>query len=778
VNTIAADLKMSRDCARLSKELPQHGLQQMPKDSDTHDLATAEGSAFECFDLEQVVRAISAATGVAERQVRAAIELLDDGNTLPFIARYRKEATGGLDETALRKIEDALAKAHELADRKATILRTIDQQGLLTPELRRQIDQCQDKQVLEDLYLPFKPKRRTRAAMARERGLQPLADLLLQQRTLGRPRSEVLRPFVKPESDVPDEQAALDGACDIVAERWSENLETRRWLNEQASGFGRIHSQVKRDKKADAAKFEMYFDHQEPVKRVPSHRLLAMKRGEAEGLLRVGVELDDDYVLGKLTPRLVTNRQFEFYRELLKTAEDCYQRLLLPATESATLQQLKEQADEEAIQVFAQNLRELLLAAPAGPRVTMGIDPGFRTGCKVAVVDGTGKFVESRTIYPTPPRSDVAGAAATLRDLIARHKVQLIAIGNGTASRETDAFVSGLLKELRAENEGVEPPTKVMVSESGASIYSASELAGREYPDLDLTVRGAISIAHRLQDPLAELVKIDPKSIGVGQYQHDVNQALLRRALQREVESCVNSVGVELNMASSSLLAHVAGIGPKLAERIVEHRDATGPFDSRQRLLDVPKLGRKVFEQAAGFLRIRDGRDPLDNSAVHPESYRVVEKMAAKLGVATRQLMGNASLVGRLDAREFVDTNCGLPTVEDILAELAKPGRDPRSEFKVAQFADGVNDLEDLKPGMILEGVITNVTKFGAFVDLGVHQDGLIHISELANEYVRTPSDVVAVGDLVRVKVLDVDLQRRRIAVSRKQARSGDSPAR
>ena len=450
--------------------------------------------------------------------------------------------------------------------------------------------------------------------------------------------------------------------------------------------------------------------------------------------------------------------------------EDCYQRLLLPATESATLQELKEQADDEAIQVFAQNLRELLLAPPAGPRVTMGIDPGFRTGCKVAVVDGTGKFLESRTIFPTPPRNDVAGATATLRDLIARHDVQLIAIGNGTASRETDAFVSGLLKELSLKSDGGQPLTKVMVSESGASIYSASELAAREYPDLDVTVRGAISIAHRLQDPLAELVKIDPKSIGVGQYQHDVNQTLLRRGLEREVQSCVNSVGVDVNMASSSLLAHVAGIGPKLAERIVEHRDAHGRFDCRQRLLDVPKLGRKVFEQAAGFLRIRDGRQPLDNSAVHPESYHVVEKMAAKLGVATSQLVGNATLAAKLDAQDFVDEHCGLPTVEDILAELAKPGRDPRSEFKVAQFAEGVNDLEDLKAGMILEGVITNVTKFGAFVDLGVHQDGLIHISELANQYVQAPSDVVSVGDVVRVKVLDVDLQRRRIAVSRKQA--------
>ena len=515
----------------------------------------------------------------------------------------------------------------------------------------------------------------------------------------------------------------------------------------------------------------MYFDHQEAVKRVPSHRLLAMKRGEADGLLRVGIELDDEYVMRKLKPQLASNRQFEFHRELLATVEDCYQRLLLPATESAKLQELKENADDEAIQVFIQNMRELLLAPPAGPRVTMGIDPGFRTGCKVAVVDGTGKFLESTTIFPTPPRSDTAGAASKVRELISRHNVQLIAIGNGTASRETDLFVGDLLKEIKVETNDAKTDqlTKVVVSESGASIYSASELASREYPDLDLTVRGAISIAHRLQDPLAELVKIDPKSIGVGQYQHDVNQKWLKRGLEREVESCVNSVGVDANMASSSLLSHVAGIGPKLAERIVEHRDANGEFKSRKQLLDVPKLGRKVFEQAAGFLRIRQGHQPLDNSAVHPESYHVVEKMAADLGVKSSQLVGNDNLVAKLDPEKFVSDRCGLPTVKDIIDELTKVGRDPRSEFKVAHFAEGVNNLEDLKEGMVLEGSITNVTKFGAFVDLGVHQDGLIHISELANEYIQSPSEVVSVGDIVRVKVLEVDLQRRRIAVSKKQ---------
>jgi uncharacterized protein len=527
-------------------------------------------------------------------------------------------------------------------------------------------------------------------------------------------------------------------------------------------------AQVKRGKKDPASKFAMYFDHAEPVARVPSHRLLAMMRGEAEGMLHIGVQLQDDAVLVKLKGQLARNRAFEFYAELLRTVEDCYSRLLLPATETAILQQLKEAADEEAIAVFARNLRELLLAAPAGPKVTIGIDPGFPTGCKVAVVDGTGKFVASTTIYPTAPRNDVEGAGDALKALIDKYDVKLLAIGNGTAARETDVFVGNLLSRIGSK------VTKVMVSESGASIYSASEIAGREYPHLDVTVRGAISIAHRLQDPLAELVKCDPKSIGVGQYQHDVNQTLLRKCLDREVESCVNLVGVDVNLASAPLLSAVAGIGPKLAQRIVEHRDAHGQFASRQQLLEVSKLGPKVFEQAAGFMRIRDGDEPLDNSAVHPESYFVVRKMAARLQTSVRELVGNCELAGRLVAKEFVDDRVGLPTVQDILAELAKPGRDPRSEFQVATFAEGVNALEDLSPGMTLEGVVTNVTRFGAFVDVGVHQDGLVHISELADRFVEDPSDVVSVGDVVRVKVLQVDLDRRRIALSRKQAKAND----
>ena len=636
---------------------------------------------FDCFDLDKTIAAIAADLGVAAERVRAAIELLEAGNTIPFIARYRKEATQGLDEIALRAIEDALSKARELAARKATILKTIDEQGQLTDELRRQIETCNDKKVLEDLYLPFKPKRRTRATLARERGLQPLADILLRQERLGKSRSEVLRPFVSPDKEVPDESAALQGACDIVAEQWSEDARTRGWLAKHAAQSGQVVSKVKRGKKEEGSKFEMYFEHQELCKRVPSHRFLAMKRGEAEGVLRVGIALDDDYVGQRLKEDLVRNPQFEFHRDLLSTVDDCYQRLLLPATESAVLQELKERADEEAIGVFAKNLRELLLAPPAGPKVTIGIDPGFRTGCKVAVVDGTGKYLANTAIYPTPPRNDTAKAAATLKDLITRFDARLIAIGNGTASRETDGFVTKLLREEKLD------VTKVMVSESGASIYSASEMAVKEHPDLDVTVRGALSIARRLQDPLAELVKIDPKAIGVGQYQHDVNQSQLKKSLDWEVESCVNSVGVDVNMASAPLLSYVAGIGPKLAEGIVAYRNANGRFEQRSQIRKVPKLGPKAYEQAAGFLRIRDGSQPLDNSAVHPESYSVVERMASSLNVKTSQTGGQCR-IGHHGSRqrEFVDGQVGLPTVRDILSELAKPGRDPRSEFKIAKF--------------------------------------------------------------------------------------------
>jgi uncharacterized protein len=708
------------------------------------------------------IRQLARELQLAEERVVAAARLLAEGNTVPFIARYRKEATGGLDEIALRAIEDGMERAEALAARKVTVLKSITEQGLLTPELQRKIAACTDLRSLEDLYLPFKPKRRTRATIAREQGLQPLADLLLAQQTLHRSPAAILKPYIAPERGVPDADTALQGGLDIVAEQWSENAETRSWLLQQAQKFGRLVSKVKRGKKEEGVKFEAYFEHSESVAKAPGHRVLAMLRGVDEGFLNVSIELDPDRERLELRRRLVTNRQFEFHQDLLKAVDDCYERLLLPAVESATLQWMKERADDEAIAIFGKNLRELLMAAPAGPRVTLGIDPGFRTGCKIAVVDGTGKFLDQRTIYPTPPTADIAGAGRTLLELINKHQVELIAIGNGTASRETDAFVSDLIRQHAL------PVTKAIISESGASIYSASDIAIKEFPDLDVTVRGAISIARRLQDPLSELVKTDPKSIGVGQYQHDVNQVLLRKCLDRVVESCVNLVGVDLNMASEPLLSYVAGIGPKLAANVVAFRNQNGRFTSRQQLLEVPKLGKKAFEQAAGFLRIREGQEPLDNSAVHPEAYELVTQMAKDLGISSRNLVGNLGLSQRLDPNRFVNKKFGLPTVVDIIAELGKPGRDPRSEFRAVKFHEHVNKLEDLTPNLVLEGVVTNVTHFGAFVDIGVHQDGLIHISQLSNEFVKDPNDIVSVGDLVRVKVLEVDVPRKRISLTRK----------
>lgn len=714
------------------------------------------------FDRDAALAAIAAKLSIAVGRVAAAVELLEAGNTIPFVARYRKEATGGLDEVALRAIEDAIETAVALANRRSTVLNSIAEQGLLTDDLRRQIETCTDIQTLEIIYLPYKPKRRTRATAAREKGLQPLANLLLLQTESNRGKQAVLQPFVNAEKDVPDAESALQGALDIVAEQWSEDVETRAWMVAQAFSTGRIRSQVKRGKREDADKFEQYVDHREPAKRIPSHRLLAMMRGEAEGVLRVEVELDDDHAVNDLKAKCVPNHKLLFHQELRSTVDDCYLRLLMPATQSSVLATLKQKADEEAIAVFGKNLNELLMAAPAGQRVTIGIDPGFRTGCKVAVVDSTGKYLANTTIYPTPPKSDIESAERDLLKLISKYNVELIAIGNGTASRETDAFVGDMTRK-HALN-----VTKVMVSESGASIYSASELAGKEFPDLDITVRGAISIARRLQDPLAELVKADPKSIGVGQYQHDVNQTLLRKCLDRVVESCVNRVGVDLNTASVPLLSHVAGIGPKLAAGIVEYRDFNGRFTDRKQLTKVPKLGKKAFEQAAGFLRIREGSQPLDNSAVHPECYPIVDRMAKTLGANTKALVGNATLSSKLKPEDYVDGPHGIPTIIDIITELGKPGRDPRSEFRAVQFDDSVSCIEDLKPGLILEGVITNVTHFGAFIDLGVHQDGLIHISQLSDQYVSDPSDIVAVGDVVKVKVLDVDIPRKRISVTRK----------
>ena len=720
-----------------------------------------EKSAGFVFSVVDFCRQVAADLKVSIDQIEGAVRLLEDGNTIPFIARYRKEATRGLDERQLRAIEDMLVRAKELAARKNTILKTIAEQGQLTAALRTEIEQCTDSRVLEDLYLPYRPKKRTRAAMARERGLQPLADILLGQQRLWGTRRDVLKSFINPEKDVADEDAAIRGACDIVAETWAETPANRQWMVEQVQR-GELVSTVKKGKAEEGSKFENYFDCHERVSKMPAHRFLAMQRGEAEGILRVSLSLDDETQQRHLKSRLIMNPSFEFRTELEETVSDCYKRLLRPAGESVLMQQLKEKADAEAVQVFAKNMRDLLMASPAGPQVTIGIDPGFRTGCKVAVVDETGQFLTSETIYPTPPREEKEKAVATLLRLIRDYKATLISIGNGTASRETDQFVSDLIRQHGLKT------TKVIVNEAGASVYSASETAIEEYPDLDVTVRGAVSIAHRLQDPLSELVKIDPQSIGVGQYQHDVDQTMLKKALDREVESCVNSVGVDVNTASPSLLSYVAGIGAVLAKRIVAFRNEHGAFKSRSELLKVPRFGQKAFEQAAGFLRIRDGIQPLDNSAVHPEQYRLVKTMAANLQTDVKTLIGNEPLVASLNVADLISVAGGEFTVRDVLHELARPGRDPRSEFKVATFSESIHEISDLHVGMTLEGVITNVTKFGAFVDIGVHQDGLSHISQLADRFVRDPSEIVAVGDIVKVTVMEIDPDRRRIALSRK----------
>ncbi|MFO0429131.1 MAG: Tex family protein [Planctomyces sp.] len=712
------------------------------------------------FDLSHFCRSTAAILSVNEGQVAKAVDLLDDGNTIPFIARYRKEATNGLNEIHLRTIEDQMASAKELAERKSTILRTIHEQGLLTESLRKQIVACGDRRTLEELYLPYRPRKRTRATIARENGLQPLAEILLSQKKTGASRSELLRKFFN--ENVADETAALQGACDILAEGWSEDAGIRKVVMEHAER-AELACSAKRGKADPESRFATFFDSREKIARLPSHRFLAMQRGVDEGVLRLNLALDEDQVVGRLKTRIITNPGFEFREALEGAVEDCFARLLQTSIESSVLQKLKEKADADAIAVFSQNLRQLLMAPPAGSRVTLGLDPGFRTGCKLAVVDESGKYLTSATIFPTPPVNDVRKAETTLLELIRKYSINLIAIGNGTASREADQFVAGVLSRNGLS------VTRAMVSEAGASVYSASELAIEEYPDLDVTVRGAISIAHRLQDPLAELVRIDPRSIGVGQYQHDVDQTQLRKALDREVESCVNSVGVDLNTASTSLLSYVAGIGPTLARRIVAHRDEIGPFVSREQLLKVPRLGRKAFEQAAGFLRIRNSPEPLDNTAVHPEQYGIVHRIAKHLRMDVREITGNETVLAAVVPETFAAPDCGAVTVRDVIEELKRPGRDPRKSFSTVQFEESVQTIEDLHPGMTLQAVITNVTRFGAFADIGVHQDGLIHVSQLADRFVQDPSEEVAVGDIVTVTVLEVDAARKRISLSRRQ---------
>ena len=717
--------------------------------------------------MNSINQRIAAELGVGVGQVAAAVALLGEGATVPFIARYRKEKTGGLDDTQLRKLEERLGYLRELEDRRATVLKSIEEQGKLTPELARAINAAETKVELEDLYAPYKPKRRTKAQIAREAGLEPLADALLQNPALV-PEAEAEK-FVAPDKGVADAKAALDGARHILIERIGEDAKLVGSLREWLWDEGVLTSKVRKGKEKDGAKFADYFDFSQRIKEMPSHRALAIFRGRNEDIL--DVDLDVPHEADKPHPAElkiraafgIADRGRPADRWLLDTVRLAWKVKLSISLSVDLMMRLKERADSEAISIFSKNLKDLLLAAPAGPRVTMGLDPGYRTGVKVAVVDQTGKLVDTTTIYPHEPQRDWQGALATLAALCMKHKVELISIGNGTASRETDRLVAELITKMPQLK-----LTKVMVSEAGASVYSASELAAQEFPDLDVSLRGAVSIARRLQDPLAELVKIDPKSIGVGQYQHDVDQAGLARSLDAVVEDCVNSVGVDVNTASVPLLARVSGLNRALAANIVAYRNENGAFQSRTALKKVPRLGPKAFEQAAGFLRIMNGKNPLDASAVHPEAYPVVEKIAAATGRPLKSLIGDRALLKSLKPADFADETFGIPTVTDILAELEKPGRDPRPEFKTASFQEGVETIADLKPGMQLEGVVTNVAAFGAFVDIGVHQDGLVHISELSDRFVKDPREVVKAGDVVKVRVKDVDVERKRISLTMK----------
>lgn len=724
----------------------------------------------------RVLQALSAELQLPAPQIQAAIDLLDGGATVPFIARYRKEATGGMSDAHLRTLEERLIYLRELEERRATVLQSIAEQGKLTPELHAAIAAATQKQQIEDLYMPFKPRRLTRAQKAREAGLEPLADLLWQH-----PQTDPLQAaarFVRPQAgkdaaETSTPQSCLDGARDILSERWAEDPAVVAAMREWLWQTGHLVSQVRSGMEQEGAKFRDYFAYSELLTKVPSHRALAVLRGRAQEVLDVRIDLPqtaDDAA----APALSTLAEARLcallgWRHQRRAADDWLRRVvqwtwkvkLSLTLERELLTRLREQAEAVAIEVFGANLRDLLLAAPAGPKVVMGLDPGIRTGVKVAVVAATGKLLDTATVYPFEPRRDVQGALATLAALVQRHGVQLIAIGNGTASRETDALVAELLRQLRRPG-----LAKVTVSEAGASVYSASELASRELPELDVSLRGAVSIARRVQDPLAELVKIDPKSIGVGQYQHDVNQTQLARKLDAVVEDCVNAVGVDVNTASVPLLARVAGLNVRLAEQIVLHRDQYGAFANRQALKAVRGLGDKTFEQAAGFLRINGGDNPLDRTGVHPESYALVEKILAATGEQIETLLGNRDVLRRLQPERLVDARFGAYTVRDVLAELEKPGRDPRPEFRTAKLLDGVHDFTQLQPGMVLEGTVTNVTAFGAFVDLGVHQDGLVHVSQLAQRFVRDAREVVKTGDIVRVRVVEVDVARKRIALS------------
>ncbi len=697
--------------------------------------------------------------GLSASSVARVSELLAGGATVPFIARYRKEATGGLDEVQIRTIEERRAYLLELHERRQAIHSEIQKQGKLTPELSKKIESCQTKAELEDLYLPYKPKRRTRAIIAQEKGLEPLANRIWLQPLEGNPRSEAER-FVDATKGVLDVDAALSGARDICAERVSENADVRKAVRDAFSARGVIRVHKAKEQLESVTKFDAYANHEEPIAKIPSHRFLAIRRGEKEGMLKVDIELSENLV-PNVARSVGVNASSPWSRELNAAVEDAYERLIVPAVRIDLRVELKLNSDRGAIQVFAQNLRELLLSAPYGSRTVLGVDPGQRTGCKCAVVAKTGALLEHDVFNLVQGDRAIEQAKVLVCRLVRQHRVAAVAVGNGTHGRETESFVRETLAA-----QGLKDVIVVSVSEAGASVYSASDVAREEFPELDLTVRGAISIARRLQDPLAELVKIDPKSIGVGQYQHDVHQPFLVKKLDEVVESCVNQVGVELNTASAPLLSRVAGVGPTLAKRIIEHRKQQGMFASRKALLDVAGLGPRTFEQAAGFLRVREGDHPLDASAVHPERYPLVERMAADLGVPVPSLIGNAEAIARINPERYFSADVGAFTVNDILTELKKPGRDPRSEFEPPRFRDDVRDIGDLKPGMVLEGVITNVTAFGAFVDIGVHQDGLVHVSKLSDRFIRDPSEVAHVGDRLQVRVLEVDLARKRISLS------------
>ncbi len=722
-----------------------------------------------------VIQKIADELSVAQNQVNAAVTLLDEGATVPFIARYRKEVTGGLDDIQLRLLEERLIYLRELNTRRDTILESIASQGKLSPALEKALIEADTKTRLEDLYLPYKPKRRTKAQIAREAGLEPLADTILDNRDCI--PEQVAENYINPDNAIADASAALDGARQIIMERISEDAELLCTLRERIWQKGIIASIVGKDKENEAAKFKDYFDYQEAINKIPSHRALALFRGRNENLLNLTLmpgpdEKAEHQLCAQMVARhiQVTDTSKAADAWLAVTARFAWKVKLFTRIDLDLKQQLRETAEKEAIQVFANNLKDLLLAAPAGPKATLGLDPGIRTGVKVAIVDQTGKLLATDTIYPHAPRNQWDASIATLARHIAQYQVELVSIGNGTGSRETDQLVADLMKQHKELTFN-----KITVSEAGASVYSASELASKEFPDIDVSLRGAVSIARRLQDPLAELVKIEPKSIGVGQYQHDVNQIQLARGLDAVVEDCVNAVGVDINTASAALLKQVSGISNTISQNIVTFRDEQGAFTNRRQLKKVPRLGEKAYEQAAGFLRIMHGDNPLDASSVHPEAYPVIEDIVQKTGTTVTELIGKQSFLRSLNAADYINDNFGLPTITDILQELEKPGRDPRPEFKSVTFKAGIEKITDLKEGMTLEGVVTNVANFGAFVDIGVHQDGLVHISHLADVFVKDPRDVVKTGEMVKVKVLEVDVVRKRISLSMKKEVSAES---